>query len=138
MVRRRLEHKPAGGGGLSLTAKGILVVSIPVFALLLATALFYIFQKQTSDAQSWVEHTLQVRADIRDAMLELARAETGLRGYLLSGEDSYLATYRGAREALPVPLASLQRLVADNPAQVVRLQQVQSRLGDIMQDMDRL
>jgi PAS domain S-box-containing protein len=138
MVRRRFEQTPVQADGLSLTAKGVLVVSIPVIALLLATATFYVFQRQTNEAQAWVEHTLDVRSHIREAMLQLAVAETGLRGYLLTRQDSYLDTYRTARAELMTPVEALQSLIADNPEQLARLRNVQVLLGRVMENMDSL
>src|SRR5579863_686910 len=121
MVRRRFERVSAPIGGLSLTAKGVLVVAIPVVALLVSTALFYAFQRQTNQAQSWVEHTLEVRSHIRDALLQLANAESGLRGYLLTHSDRELENYQAAREKLPQPIQALQKLIVDNPPQIERL-----------------
>lgn len=138
MVRRRLERIATGLGRLSLTAKGILVVAIPVAALLIAVAMFSISQRQTNDASAWVEHTFEVRGGIREAMLQLANAETGLRGYLLTRRDADLETYLTAREQLPQPIQALQKLVVDNRAQSKRLQRVQALLGQAVESMDSL
>ncbi len=138
MVRRRFERISAGIGGLSLAAKGVLVVAIPVTALLVAMAVFYLFQRQTNEAQAWVEHSFEVRSSIRDAMLVLANAEGGLRSYLLTKRPSDLDTYRSARQQLPVPMNALQKLVLDSPAQSQRLEKVRTLLRQAEQSMDSL
>ena len=76
MVRRRFERIAAAFGNLSLAAKGVSVVAIPVAALLVAMAVFYLLEQQTRQARDWVEHTFLVRADIERVMMLLARAET--------------------------------------------------------------
>jgi PAS domain S-box-containing protein len=132
MVRRRFERIAAGFGRLSLTAKGVLVVAIPVSALLVAMTVFYLFQRQTRDAQSWVEHTLQVRSQIREARLLLASAENGLRGYLLTDRPADLEQYRSSREQLAEPVTSLRSLIHDNPEQLSRLSHVEAMIASVL------
>ena len=51
----------------------------------------------------------------------LKDAETGQRGYLLTGEPAYLEPYRDAVDRLPRQIADLRQLTLDNPAQTVRV-----------------
>ena len=59
--------------------------------------------------------------DVSTATLDLERVvnelESSLRGYFNSGKHGYLAAWRQARRSLPVALARVDRLVADEPAQ---------------------
>lgn len=48
-------------------------------------------------------------------------AETGQRGYLLTGEDSYAEPFTTSRDTAQARLVALDSLVADNPVQVDRL-----------------
>ncbi len=121
MVRRRFERIAAAFGNLSMTAKGVSVVAIPVAALLVAMAVFYLLQEQTRQAQEWVEHTFRVRAELESAMQLLARAETE------SG-------YREAVRELPPHMAELQRLTAGNPPHARRLAGLQPRIARAMAD----
>ena len=140
MVRRSIERIAAPISRLTLTAKGVLVVSIPVCALLVALTVFYHTQQQTVEAEAWVEHSFQVRANVREAMLLLADAESGLRGYLLTHHDPDLENYRAARRQLPRPVQSLQQLVADNSLEtqrVARIQNLLDRSESSMETLDR-
>jgi PAS domain S-box-containing protein len=132
MVRRRFERS-APLGNLSLTAKGILVVAIPVCALLLAMTVFFQLQRDTRAASGWVDHTFQVRSSIRHIMILLVNAETGTRGYLLSRQESFLKPYLDARRDLPHEFDNLAKLVADNPPQAERLTEVR-KLSAAVQD----
>jgi len=67
--------------------------------------------------ESWVEHTHQVRINLAGLMSELTDAETGQRGYLLTGNDSYLKPYETALREIRSTLAEAMRLTADNPSQ---------------------
>lgn len=51
-------------------------------------------------------------------------AETGQRGFLLTGDDSYLDPYRAAVADVPVITARLRELVENNPTQQSRLNTV--------------
>ena len=103
----------------------MLVVAIPVCALLVAMLVFYQFQRSMLAAGTAVEHTYQVRVETRRVLVRLVNAETGVRGYLLTGRDSFLEPYLAARMELPVRLEALHRLTSDNPSQVQRM----ARLG---------
>ena len=137
MVRRRFE-RTAPLGDLSLTAKGVLVVAIPVGALLLAMAIFFELQRQTSEAAGWVNHSFEVRAAIRRVITLLVGAETGTRGYLLSHQESFLEPYSNARNELPQEFDGLTKLVADNPAESERLRQVHALADTAMRSWDTL
>ncbi len=65
----------------------------------------------------WIRHTLAVRNDIVRINSQLQRAESGERGYLLTGQDGYLDGYHQAVGLLPATIEETIRLVADNPSQ---------------------
>jgi PAS domain S-box-containing protein len=121
MSGRRFERIAASFGNLSLTAKGILVVSIPVCALLAAIVVFYDFERQTRDAQTWVDHTVVVRSEIRRVRGQMNALEDSIRGYLLTLQESYLEPYWAARKELPRVLASVRKEFGDNPSQLRQL-----------------
>jgi signal transduction histidine kinase/CheY-like chemotaxis protein len=72
--------------------------------------------RQSED--EWVRHTLAVRNQIGRVLALVQRAETGQRGYLLTGRDDYLAPYEQATKELPKALDELGELVIDNPSQI--------------------
>ena len=93
---------------LSLTVKGVLVVAIPVCALLAAMVVFYQFQQRMRDAGASVEHTYQVRVEMRRVFIRMVNAETGIRGYLLTRRAAFLEPYLTARKELPERLEDLR------------------------------
>jgi len=62
----------------------------------------------------------EVLAKIESLFSELKDAETGQRGYLLTGQDSYLAPYDAAILAIPGQLEDLRKLALD-PGQQARI-----------------
>lgn len=89
-------------------------------------------QRQLSE-QRWVRHTLAVRTLLLQAFSTLQEAESNERGFLLTGDEAFLASYRAARERVPEDLRTLQSKIADNPEQVQRARKlneiVDSRLS---------
>ncbi len=71
--------------------------------------------------QSWVEHTQRVQLELTTVESLLKDAETGQRGYLYTGEASYLEPYNTAVQQIDSHIASLAELVADNPKQLSRV-----------------
>jgi PAS domain S-box-containing protein len=68
-----------------------------------------------------VAHTHEVRATLAMLLARLSDAETGQRGYLLTGRRDFLAPYHEGHREVPVRLARLRALTRDNPVQQARL-----------------
>ncbi len=75
----------------------------------------------TVDSALWVAHTLQVRAELEATLASLLEAESGVRGYVVTGDTTYLTPFRSVRATLEASLADLRALTADNSSQQVRL-----------------
>ncbi len=127
----------SGPRGLSLAAKSALVVTIPVAALLLAMVVFYQFERQMQHAEVAVESTYEARGELPRLLMQIANAETGIRGYLLTRRTAFLEPFYTALEELPPIRANLRRLLADSPSQLERLSRAEERLGDVLAAMQR-
>jgi CHASE3 domain sensor protein len=74
---------------------------------------------QSVDSQAQTEKVI----DHFDGLLSsLKDAETGQRGYIITGDPAYLEPHQTSLGVFPAQLADLRRLTADNPAQQQRLQ----------------
>ncbi len=72
----------------------------------------------------WVEHTDQVLNRASEVYKLTLDLETGMRGFLLSGEEDYLAPYEQARGKFRPQTEQLIDMVSDNPSQVQRLERL--------------
>jgi len=90
-----------------------------VLALVLVNGLIAVRAVQAlDDHDRWVAHTQQALAAVSGTLAALDEAETGQRGYLLTGDDRALAPYTAAVAAqVPARVAQLRTLTADNPVQ---------------------
>ena len=89
-----------------------------VFFIALITYLLSVIQ--------WVGHTDRVLNNVNDAMKLSVDLETGMRGYLLSGDEHFLDPYEVAKPRIAVALDTLLELTADNPVQTDRLHKIQA------------
>jgi len=75
-----------------------------------------------SSARLWTQHTYEVLGAIRELEIATRDAESGERGYLLTGDQDDLGPYESALSRGSILLGDLKRLTADNEAQQARLQ----------------
>jgi methyl-accepting chemotaxis protein len=70
----------------------------------------------------------------------LKDAETGQRGFVITGDDAYLEPYHSALQALPRLIDDLRELTADDASQQRRLSQVDplvsAKLGELKRTID--
>ena len=92
---------------------------LPIAALIVFLNAWWALQSVGTLATNgyWVAHSWQVVHQVERVLGSAVNAETGERGYLLSGMDSYLEPYTAARQELPAELNRLQSLTSDNPSQ---------------------
>ena len=88
---------------------------------------FWLDARNKSDDE-WVIHSLAIREQLRRVLNLVQSAESGQRGYLLTGRDDYLAPYDQAAEQVPAALDRLSHLVdnAQRQQQVMALRPVVS------------
>ena len=74
-----------------------------------------------ADSARWETHTRVVKQDLRELFSSLQDAEAGQRGFIITGEKSFLEPYHASLDKSSARLADLRRLTADNPDQQRRL-----------------
>ena len=68
-----------------------------------------------------VTHTHTVLERMANLLGELVDAETGQRGFVITGDDAYLEPYQSAAASTPKLLKELRELTSDNPDQQKRM-----------------
>ncbi len=72
-----------------------------------------------------VEHTYNVIITAERAMEAMVDQETGLRGYMITGDETLLAPFTAGRAAFSERIEELKYLTTDNPTQVERWNQIE-------------
>jgi signal transduction histidine kinase len=85
--------------------------------LLLVAVMSYFSMIRNTDDRQWVLHTYQVMGKLDEIRVSMTDAETGERGYILTGNDSYLAPYVRGVEQVRRSASEVRKLTSDNPKQ---------------------
>ncbi|MDM8193178.1 response regulator [Pseudomonas koreensis] len=101
-------------------------VSLPLGVGVLSAVFFVSLITYLLSVIQWVEHTDRVINNANEAVKLTVDLETGMRGYLLSGDEHFLDPYEIAKPRIEVALNTLLELTADNPVQTDRLRRLQA------------
>jgi methyl-accepting chemotaxis protein len=109
---------------LTIANKLVVIFSMLVAISCAIGALNYRTLSVIHTSNKWNTHTYDVLTNIESMMAAMVDQETGLRGYLLSADQGFLAPYRSGRTSFSEFFNSARKLTADNPAQQERLTRV--------------
>jgi PAS domain S-box-containing protein len=90
----------------------------------------YLGIQRMTETNRWVTHSHEVIENLEHVLTLLTDAETGQRGFVLLGEDSYLEPYNTAIGDIPKDIDTVTALTKDNPQQQESLKQ----LAELSQD----
>ena len=77
----------------------------------------YLNTKSLIKDTEWVTHTNHVKFEISSVLSALQDAETGQRGYIITGIESYLEPYNAGTDSVQRRLTYLRNLISDNKNQ---------------------
>ena len=124
--------------GLDLTV-GLGLVGVLVFFVLSGLVAYFNIQTLQED-NGKIVHSHDVIAALDTLLSDAQDAETGQRGFLLTGNDKYLDPYTAALAAIPSQLNTLAQLTSDNPTQqanIVTLKShVDAKLAELKQTIE--
>ncbi|KPW42949.1 Sensor histidine kinase/response regulator [Pseudomonas syringae pv. apii] len=99
-------------------------VGLPLGVGVLSAVFFILLISYLLNAIQWVEHTDRVINNTNRSMKLSIDMETGMRGFLLTGDQHFLDPYEIAKPLLVAELNGLQELVKDNPTQQDRFRRL--------------
>lgn len=76
----------------------------------------------TQNTTKWVKHTQAVIIGIIKLEKLIVDLETGQRGFIITGEDEFLAPFESAKIKWTESIHKLKKLVSDNPKQIKNLE----------------
>jgi signal transduction histidine kinase len=92
--------------------------------------------RQSSRALADIDAALKVRGTLNQILQNMLDAETGQRGYLLTGEASYRQPYDTAVNQVDGHLAALRQLYAERPVERTRLAELSKHVLRKIAEMD--
>ncbi|WP_374566648.1 response regulator [Ideonella sp.] len=100
---------PTGWGGL-LPPLTVIGFGVAIFAVLLISLFSYQADRSRSEAAQAVSQALEMIQQVQSISSSLKDAETGQRGYLLTGAEQYLQPYESARAQVAGQIRALRQL----------------------------
>src|SRR5260221_4911488 len=76
------------------------------------------------DNSKLVDHTDSVISEVNSVLSTLTEAETGQRGFLLTGDTAFLRPYNGANERALSLIDRIQAMTVDNPVQQANIKEL--------------
>ena len=117
---------------LNIRAKLLLAFSAVLIIVSAVSIFSYTTQKGNEERAGWVTHTNHVMEADDLVMLGLVNMQSGFRGFLLNGDESFLAPYTSGTKQYQDALAELNELTSDNPAQLARWADVSKKAENWM------
>src|ERR1051326_5448626 len=110
-------------------------IAILFAALVINGLISYQATRTLIDDEQSVTHTYQVIGEIEGVLSTVKDAETGERGYIITGSDAYLEPYESALSQIDNRVRRLEMLTADNSPQQARIPVLQQKIADRLEGL---
>jgi len=111
--------------------------AIPILAILTLGSFCYHGTQSLIQTSYWVAHTHEVLSEIAELLAGLKDAETGQRGYVITGREEYLESYRQTLDNIDRSAKRLRTLTTDSREHQRRLDTLQPLIQEKFQELDR-
>jgi diguanylate cyclase (GGDEF)-like protein/PAS domain S-box-containing protein len=102
-----------------------IVWALALFMATVALSFSYVSGRRYVTAVRWVEHTLTVERALQSMLSALEDQESGIRGYIITGDRGFLDRVDAQAAAFELNLRKVRELVRDNPEQKARLERLE-------------
>ncbi len=110
-------------------------IAVTFGALLMLVSVTWMSTTELIREARWVDHTKDVLAELEGVQTSITEAETGQRGFLITGEEVYLEPYHRASAALPERLRRIEAMTVDDAEHARRARKLRElvleRLGQL-------
>ena len=109
--------------------------------LIISSAASWISIHNLFSSAAQVDHTNTVVSRLEQTLSVMKDAETGQRGFLITGKEEFLEPYLGGREKAKGLIEEIRNLTTDNSAQQLRIEKldnlVKKRFGRLQEVIDK-
>ncbi len=100
-------------------------LTIIILVIVLGITVFFNTVESSNNFTFLVEHDLEVLQNAQKLQKLVVDAETGQRGFVITGDESFLEPYKDGIQGFNALIRIEKELVSDNPSQVKRLKDIQ-------------
>jgi signal transduction histidine kinase/DNA-binding response OmpR family regulator/CHASE3 domain sensor protein len=100
-------------------------IALPLAVGLVTIAVFVALIAYLVNTMNWAEHSERVIGQANEMLRLAVERQSSVRAYLITGDETFLSEYEDGGPKFKTQIEALQESVSDNPAQVVRLRQIE-------------
>jgi PAS domain S-box-containing protein len=115
----------------------VIGLGLIVVLLLVNAGIAYRNTRQLHTDAYWVAHTHEVLESLDDLLSTVKDAETGQRGFLITGKENYLKPYEDALAATDRNVERVKGLTEDNDRQQARIPRLQELIRAKLDELSR-
>ena len=115
---------------IPVRTQGRITVALPLLAVFVSTCLAVVGNHQRADIESAIQRNFAMTAALGELTTVMVDAETGVRGYQLTGQAEFLEPFDRATTELPGAMAELTGLASSEPGERPRADEL-ARLAHI-------
>lgn len=112
----------------TLNKKLLALNAIPLTIFMAVGMIAYYSVSSIKENNGWVDYTYDVIGQADSIMQSAIDMETGMRGYLLAGKESFLDPYNAGKKEFESLVNDLQETLSINPTQVSRLDKIRETI----------
>src|ERR1700691_4931583 len=109
-----------------------------ILTLLVVGVISYHAMEVSSESDRWVRHTHEVLESLQDLLSSMQDLEASSRGFVLTGKESYLETYRASISRTEQEKTIVASLTADNPARRLQIPKLERLAAKKIQLAERV
>lgn len=110
----------------SLNRSLLIGFGFSLLILLLSSIASYVSISNLLNNTQLVNHSNKVITGLVEVLSTLKDAETGQRGYIITGDNMFLEPYTGSYDKALGQISEVKQLVSDNPAQVAETEKLKT------------
>ncbi len=111
-------------------------VALSVVALATVGGLSYWSTYKIVSTSMWVYRTAYTLQTVESLLSTMTDAETGQRGYVITGKEEYLEPYHKAKDKIEPILKELNKLFKDSPEQLGRVERLRAPITNKLKELD--
>ncbi|UGV26912.1 GHKL domain-containing protein [Rhodopseudomonas boonkerdii] len=115
----------------------IVLLSAGLLVLVAISAASVILVNQARKDSGWVVHTVEVENQLATLLLEIRRAESAARAYLLNGQEQFLREHEAAVAVILPGVDKLAAATSDNPVQVENMKRLRPAVMERLAEFAR-
>jgi diguanylate cyclase (GGDEF)-like protein len=123
---------------MRLRTKILVLMTMPLLILVATVAFSFRAERSTTESLRLVQHTYQVKDTLEAVVEDLVNAESGMRGYLLTGEVAFLGPFNEGTTRLHQDLDRLTFLLRDDPTESRRLKDLRLLTPERLRILEQL